>query len=719
MNMCISLEDTPSSLIGLVLPNKRSFQNAAKSNNLDLMEKLFEKKVNINAVNNMNRTALHFAVGANNLSAVDFLLNHKARVDVADKMHCPEAEDSRFKTGSILQSGDEADEISEGSYPRSEQRKDPRKHGLTVIHLAAWSGSLEIMLMLVRAGADRRARNQDGMNALHFAAQSNGVRIVEYLIQDLHLKDLNQPDETPPLSHSFAVILEQPPLERLTELTTIKHLAKSPMCGPGSYTEEVVTRDVISVGHMSSKPGWLPHLPSVRLDPWQLSHRLRGQRQQLPGSCVEDGNPMTNLRFRNLLVKSLKGRKPFLLAAERGHVEMIEKLMALNLHTSERDKEGNAALHLAAKNGHSPAVWVLLTQWQEVNETNENGETPFFLAVEGGHEECSKVLLAAGSDINIPNKLSISALQTAARNGHASLVSFLLSENVDLHHKVEPKESPLHLAVINNHITVVNSLISAQHDIDVLNQRQQTPLHIAADLGNVELVETLLKAGCDLKVVDKHGKTALALAARSNHSLVVDMLIKAERYCAWREERGENVRDPPTSFTLTFKQDHSPETRHIRSLLWDLAYHQLKASEWQRQARSWHFTDAQIRAIEEQWAGEESFREHGHRALLIWLHGALVTQATPVKHLYEELVHAGFPELAAIAKSLPRPGSLAELPGDVPPQDDVWMFTAKKGSTLWNFKKVRKNISNSVNPPIDTPSPSSTRLHSMHSSNSS
>ncbi|XP_032330298.1 ankyrin repeat and death domain-containing protein 1B isoform X7 [Camelus ferus] len=394
------------------------------------------------------------------------------------------------------------------------------KHGLTVIHLAAWSGSLEIMLMLVRAGADQRARNQDGMNALQFAAQSNGVRIVEYLIQDLHLKDLNQPDE--------------------------------------------------------------------------------------------------------------------------------------------------------------------------------NGETPFFLAVEGGHEECSKVLLAAGSDINIPNKLSISALQTAARNGHASLVSFLLSENVDLHHKVEPKESPLHLAVINNHITVVNSLISAQHDIDVLNQRQQTPLHIAADLGNVELVETLLKAGCDLKVVDKHGKTALALAARSNHSLVVDMLIKAERYCAWREERGENVRDPPTSFTLTFKQDHSPETRHIRSLLWDLAYHQLKASEWQRQARSWHFTDAQIRAIEEQWAGEESFREHGHRALLIWLHGALVTQATPVKHLYEELVHAGFPELAAIAKSLPRPGSLAELPGDVPPQDDVWMFTAKKGSTLWNFKKVRKNISNSV-----------------------
>nr|XP_019583700.1 PREDICTED: ankyrin repeat and death domain-containing protein 1B [Rhinolophus sinicus] len=478
----------------LLLPSERNFQNAAKSNNLDIMEKLFEKKVNINAVNDMNRTALHFAVGANHLSAVDFLLNHKARVDVADK------------------------------------------HGLTVIHLAAWSGSLEIMLMLVRAGADQRAKNQDGMNALHFAAQSNSVRIVEYLIQDLHLRDLDQPDE--------------------------------------------------------------------------------------------------------------KGRKPFLLAAERGHVEMIEKLIFLNLHTSEKDKEGNTALHLAAQHGHTSAVRVLLSQWPEINETNENGGTPFFLAVAGGHEECSQVLLAAGSDINIPNKLNISALQIATQNGHASLVSFLLSENVDLHMKVKPKESPLHLAVINNHITVVNSLLSAQHDTDILNQRQQTPLHVAADLGNVEMVETLLKAGCDLKVVDKRGRTALAVAARSNHSLVVDMLIKAERYYAWREKHGESIRAPTTNFPLTFKQDHCQETRHIRSLLWNLAYRQLKANEWQRLARLWNFTDDQIRAIEEQWSGEGSFREHGLRALLIWLHGTLMTQDVPGKHLYEELVRAGFSELA-------------------------------------------------------------------------
>ncbi|XP_013370241.1 PREDICTED: ankyrin repeat and death domain-containing protein 1B isoform X3 [Chinchilla lanigera] len=474
-----------------MLPNERSFQDAAKSNNLDLMEKLFEKKVNINAVNSMNRTALHFAVGGNHFSAVNFLLNHKARVDIADK------------------------------------------HGLTVIHLAAWSGSFEIMLMLVKAGVDQRATSQEGLNALHFAAQSNSVRIAEYLVLELHLRELDQRDQ--------------------------------------------------------------------------------------------------------------KGRKPFLLAAGRGHVEMIEKLTCLNLHTSEKDKEGNTALHLAAMHGHSPAVQVLLAQWQEVNETNENGETPFFLAVAGGHEECSKVLLAAGSDINIINKQNTSALQMAAQRGHASLVSFLLSENVDLHRRTGSGESPLHTAVSNKHVAVVSSLLGAQHGTDVLDQRQQTPLHVAADLGNVELVETLLKAGCDLKAVDKQGRTALAVAARGSHSLVVDMLIKAERYQAWSEAHPEAA---SAGFPLTFKQDHSVETRHIRALLWDLAYHQLRATEWQRLARSWDFTEDQIRAIEEQWTGKDSFHEHGHRALLIWLHGALMTQPDPDRHLYVELVHAGFPRLA-------------------------------------------------------------------------
>uniref|UniRef100_A0A8B9ENN6 Ankyrin repeat and death domain containing 1B n=1 Tax=Anser cygnoides TaxID=8845 RepID=A0A8B9ENN6_ANSCY len=435
-----------------VLPDEREFQRAAKMNNLETMEKLFKKSVNINAVDTLKRTALHFAVARSHTSAVDFLLHHKARLDMADQ------------------------------------------HGLTVIHLAAWTGNLDVMRKLVKAGVDQKAKNEEGMNALHFAAQNNSVKIVDYFLQDLHLTDLNKPDG--------------------------------------------------------------------------------------------------------------RGRKPFLLASEKGHVDMINNLIALKLFTSEKDQEGNTALHLAAKNGHSEVVEILLKQWEEINDLNQNNS---------------------------------SALQIAIQNGHLSLVTFLIDKNIDLQ-----KNSPLHLAVINNHLPVVKTLLDANHDINFLNHRQETPLHLAADLGNVELVEMLLKAGCDLKTMDKNGKTALAVASRSNYALIVDMIIKAERYYATEQVREIFL----LYFGLSFKQDHSIQTKQIRSSLWNLAYNQLKPQEWKKLALFWKFTDEQIRAIEEQWTGKKSYKEHGHRMLLIWLHGILLAHQNPVKHIYEDLVAAGFQHLA-------------------------------------------------------------------------
>ncbi|XP_021147866.1 ankyrin repeat and death domain-containing protein 1B isoform X3 [Columba livia] len=486
-----------------LLPDEREFQYAAKMNNLETMEKLFKKNVNMNAVDTLKRTAFHFAVARSHISAVDFLLHHKARLDIADQ------------------------------------------HGLTVIHLAAWNGNLDIMRKLVKAGADQKAKNEEGMNVLHFAAQNNSVKIVDYFLQDLHLNELNKPDG--------------------------------------------------------------------------------------------------------------KGKKPFLLASEKGHVDMIKNLITLKLFTSEKDKEGNTALHLAAKNGHSKVVEILLEQWEEINELNQKGETPFYLSVEGGHEKCAELLLEAGSDINILTHVctqytsstqnNSSALQIAIQNGHLCLVTFLIDKNIDLAPKPEQKNSSLHLAVMSNQLPVVKSLLDSNHDINALNHRQETPLHLAADLGNVELVEVLLKAGCKLKTTDKHGKTALAVASRSNHALIVDMIIKAERYYAMKQENPADS-DDGSHFGLSFKQDHSTQTKQIRSALWNLAYNQLKPQEWKKLAQCWKFTDEQIKAIEEQWTGKKSYKEHGNRMLLIWLHGILLAHQNPVKHIYEDLVDAGFRPLA-------------------------------------------------------------------------
>ncbi|XP_036598188.1 ankyrin repeat and death domain-containing protein 1B [Trichosurus vulpecula] len=468
-------------------------------------------------------------------------------------------------------------------------------------HHAAKRNNLDIMEQLVEEKVNINAVNSMKRTALHFAVGGNHLSAVDFLLNHKARVDIAD-------KHGLTVL----------------HLAA------WSGSLEIMLMLVKAGADQKAK----------NQDGMTILHfAAQNNNVRIVEYLIQD------LHLKDLNQQDEKGRKPFLLAAEKGHVEMIEKLIMLNLLTSEKDKEGNTALHLAAKHGHSSVVEVLITQWQEINEPNEDGETPFFLAVAGGHKECSKLLLDAGSDVNIPNNNNFTALQIATQNGHIPLVTFLLSEDIVLDQKAE-QDSPLHLAVANNHVTVVNNLLGAKHNVDALNQKQQTPLHLAADLGNVELVDTLLKAGCDLKIVDKQGRTALAVASRSNHSLVVDMIIKAERYYAWRQEHQGSSYDSPIDPALTFKQDHSLETKQIRSCLWKLAYCQLKAQEWRKLARSWEFSDAQIKAIEEQWSGSESSCEHGHRMLLIWLHGILMRRENPMKHLYEDLVNVGFPELA-------------------------------------------------------------------------
>lgn len=47
--------------------------------------------------------------------------------------------------------------------------------------------------------------------------------------------------------------------------------------------------------------------------------------------------------------------------------------------------------------------------------------------------------------------------------------------------------------------------------------------------------------------------------------------------------------------------------------------------------------------------GTKSYREHGHRMLLIWLHGVITAGENPVKGLYEGLVGIGRRDLAGNA----------------------------------------------------------------------
>uniref|UniRef100_A0A3B3YXC9 Death domain-containing protein n=1 Tax=Poecilia mexicana TaxID=48701 RepID=A0A3B3YXC9_9TELE len=429
----------------------------------------FDQKILGKPLIEHNRTALHYSVAGKNKEATQFLLQRRVKVDQKDK------------------------------------------YGMAPIHLAAWFGSLEILKLLVQAGAEQKVENEEGLNIMHCAAINNHTEIVEYIINDMQMKELNKEDQS---------------------------------------------------GHL-----------------------------------------------------------PFALAAEHGSIEMLKMLMEpYNMATMKPNKRGDTPLHLAARNGHLDAVQLLLQSFDTRDEVNMDGETALYQAADNSQEECVLAL---------PNSCSF---------GDSSLVQLLLEYNAHTDVQNQQLEAPLHLAVKNGHIPVIHSLVAAGCNINV---RLQTALHLSAELGRTEVVEMLLKSGVDLQIRDRQGKTALGVAARANEVIIVDMIIKAERYYSWRKANPELNESVHSEHPLTFKLDHRNETKQLRSAAWRLAYELLKPGDWKRLAENWAFTKEQVAAIEDQWTGQRSYREHGHRMLLIWLHREELAQTNPSKQLYQELILTG------------------------------------------------------------------------------
>ncbi|XP_063554667.1 ankyrin repeat and death domain-containing protein 1A isoform X4 [Gorilla gorilla gorilla] len=338
------------------------------------------------------------------------------------------------------------------------------------------------------------------------------------------------------------------------------------------------------------------------------------------------------------------GRTAFHRAAEHGQLDALDFLVGSGCDHSVKDKEGNTALHLAAGRGHMAVLQRLVDIGLDLEEQNAEGLTALHSAAGGSHPDCVQLLLRAGSTVNALTQKNLSCLHYAALSGSEDVSRVLIHAGGCANVVDHQGASPLHLAVRHNFPALVRLLINSDSDVNAMDNRQQTPLHLAAEHAWQDIAEMLLIAGVDLNLRDKQGKTALAVAARSNHVSLVDMIIKADRFYRWEKDHPSD----PSGKSLSFKQDHRQETQQLRSVLWRLASRYLQPREWKKLAYSWEFTETHVDAIEQQWTGTRSYQEHGHRMLLIWLHGVATAGENPSKALFEGLVAIGRRDLAAL-----------------------------------------------------------------------
>jgi ankyrin repeat protein len=147
---------------------------------------------------------------------------------------------------------------------------------------------------------------------------------------------------------------------------------------------------------------------------------------------------------------SYADRTPLQFAAEYGHKDVAELLLANKAEVEAKSYGGWTPLLNAVFGGHKDLVELLLTNKANINYQEDAGRSPLHVAAENDCTEIAVLLLANGADVNAKNRDGLTPLHIAVALGYKDLVELLLTNNADINAKDNHGRTPLGFAVLHD-----------------------------------------------------------------------------------------------------------------------------------------------------------------------------------------------------------------------------------------------------------------------------
>ncbi|XP_075453567.1 ankyrin repeat domain-containing protein 6 isoform X4 [Ascaphus truei] len=235
-----------------------------------------------------------------------------------------------------------------------------------------------------------------------------------------------------------------------------------------------------------------------------------------------------------------QGRTPLHLAANKGHLNVVQILLKAGCDLDVQDDGDQTALHRAAVVGNGDILVALIQEGCALDRQDKDGNTALHEASWHGFSQSVKLLVKAGANVLARNKAGNTPLHLASQNGHSqsSRILLLAGSRADL--KNNTGDTCLHVAARYNHLSIIRVLLSAFCTVNEKNQAGDTPLHVAAALNHRKVIKVLLEAGADATLVNNAGQIALDTARHHNNSDVALLLTKAPQVL--RFSRGRSLR---------------------------------------------------------------------------------------------------------------------------------------------------------------------------------
>ncbi|MBO5136873.1 MAG: ankyrin repeat domain-containing protein [Spirochaetaceae bacterium] len=455
---------------------------------------------------NAGRSIIHYFVKAENASAVEYAIQKKIPIDIADNsgatplslaLENHNSITSVNIAASLLLAGAKAKHGKYAYFEDAVLTRNPTirfDDGQTPLHLSSIQNHTGITKYLIQRGAVIGAQDISGATPLHESIRYGNVDNARLLLSaGANVNAQDNLGKTP--------ILLIIPQNKQSEIYSLLISHKANINAKDMYGDTVL--------HVATMNGASTNILQQFLNNGADINE-RNKEGSTPLALAVEHKLTSVIQFyaqrgADIHAEDKMGNTPLTKALKLG-LEMTSKLLnSTNIHT--RDSYGNTALHLA----------IICATPTAITENPDEKNTKDSLT------ETMEYIVGLSSDINTRNRNGDTALSLAVQRNIKRGGEFLLNRGADIFSTNNDDYSPLRLALEDD--TNAKSWLLTSQVIKAVDGSGNTPLHYAAEWGLPNAVYVLVEKGADPNAKNANGETPIYNAVKANNSELIQVLV--------------------------------------------------------------------------------------------------------------------------------------------------------------------------------------------------